>query len=224
MMTKSVQPRNTTKPGQYEWSRIAGMALFFLPLVLTCVIFANVRPAYSSKESVIHRVNQATVPAKQTYIDSVKTLTQETVAAREQYQGGTFRVLARKSHIVRFRCSSCHLDKKVTAINGQELTHGNVKINHGREGNGLSCIDCHHPEDRDFLEDKKGNKIDFDHSYQLCGQCHFRQKRDWLGGAHGKRVTYWAGERVVFNCTTCHNPHSPRFEKRYPATYSLPTD
>ncbi len=54
----------------------------------------------------------------------------------------------------------------------------------------------------------RGQKIDFDHSYQLCGQCHFRQKRDWLGGAHGKRETYWAGERVVRNCTSCHNPHS----------------
>jgi predicted CXXCH cytochrome family protein len=28
----------------------------------------------------------------------------------------------------------------------------------------------------------------------------------------------------VFNCTTCHNPHSPRFEKRFPATYSVPID
>ncbi|NNF47309.1 MAG: cytochrome C, partial [Desulfofustis sp.] len=87
-----------------------------------------------------------------------------------------------------------------------------------------TCIDCHHPEKRDYLEDKKGRKIDFDHSYQLCGQCHFRQKRDWLGGAHGKRVTNWAGDRVVFNCTTCHNPHSPRFEKRFPATYSVPIE
>jgi predicted CXXCH cytochrome family protein len=22
------------------------------------------------------------------------------------------------------------------------------------------------------------------------------------------------------NCVSCHNPHSPRFEKRFPATYS----
>jgi predicted CXXCH cytochrome family protein len=25
---------------------------------------------------------------------------------------------------------------------------------------------------------------------------------------------------VIFNCTTCHDPHSPRFEKRFPVTYS----
>jgi formate-dependent nitrite reductase cytochrome c552 subunit len=27
---------------------------------------------------------------------------------------------------------------------------------------------------------------------------------------------------VVYNCASCHNPHSPRFEKRFPATYSVP--
>lgn len=61
----------------------------------------------------------------------------------------------------------------------------NVDIDHGREGSAPTCIDCHHPQDRDVLEDKKGNKIDYDHSHQLCGQYPFRQKRDWLGGAQG---------------------------------------
>lgn len=152
----------------------------------------------------------------------VAPVTQPTVIAGEDYQGGAFRVLARKGEINRFRCGSCHNGQPVAANNARNLTHGDVVVNHGREGNALACIDCHHPEDRDALEDKKGNKIDFDHSYQLCGQCHFRQKRDWLGGAHGKRVSFWAGERVVYNCTTCHNPHSPRFPARFPATYAVP--
>ena len=43
-----------------------------------------------------------------------------------------------------------------------------------------------------------------------------------VGGAHGKRLSYWAGQRVVTNCASCHNPHSPRFEKRWPVTYSPP--
>ncbi len=133
-------------------------------------------------------------------------------------------MLARKELIERYKCSSCHTDKPVDVNLGMELTHGNVQLEHGSEGQALTCIDCHHPDDRDYLEDKKGRKIDFDHSYQLCGQCHFRQKRDWLGGAHGKRASNWAGERVVFNCATCHDPHSPRFEKRFPATYSVPID
>jgi hypothetical protein len=43
-----------------------------------------------------------------------------------------------------------------------------------------------------------------------------------MGGAHGKRVTNWAGTRVVKSCTSCHDPHSPLFKKRWPKTYSPP--
>jgi cytochrome c2 len=43
-----------------------------------------------------------------------------------------------------------------------------------------------------------------------------------VGGAHGKRISYWAGQRVVKNCTACHDPHSPRFKKRWPVIYSPP--
>ncbi len=173
----------------------------------------------SGGTTVLDRIDKATEPYDNNTIESVQPLNDETVLARERYQGGTFRVLARKKQIVRFRCSNCHNDKPVTVKAGAQLTHGDIQLSHGQPGS-LACIDCHHPEKRDFLEDKKGNTIDLDHSYQLCGQCHFRQKSDWVGGAHGKRAEYWAGERVVFNCTSCHNPHSPRFEKRFPATYS----
>jgi len=181
-------------------------------------------PSAASEGGVLERIGKATTPYDKTAVESVQPLTDETVVAKERYQGGTFKVLARKKLIERYRCSSCHNDKPVAARNGEALTHGSIAITHGQNGNNLSCIDCHHRDDRDSLEDKKGQKIDFDHSYLLCGQCHFRQKRDWLGGAHGKRVAYWTGERVVFNCTTCHNPHAPRFAKRFPATYSPPSE
>ena len=178
----------------------------------------------ASEGSVLDRIGIATAPYDNSAVDSVQPITEETVAAKERNQGGTFKILARKKNIERYPCSSCHNGKPVAARDGEALTHGSVSIDHGREGSSLSCIDCHYRDDKDFLEDKKGQKIDFDHSYLLCGQCHFRQKRDWLGGAHGKRVTYWAGARVVYNCTTCHNPHAPRFAKRFPATYSPPSE
>lgn len=157
-------------------------------------------------------------------VEKVRPVARKTVLAKEQYQGRPFRVLTRKNEINRFACSNCHTDKPTRVNQGAELTHGTISIDHGREGEALTCIDCHHPDERDYLWDKKGEKIDYDHSYQLCGQCHFRQKRDWLGGAHGKRVANWAGERVIYSCASCHDPHSPRFEKRYPATYSPPLD
>ena len=196
----------------------------WLCLCLLGVFLAVPETAHASQgESILEIIRQANAPFDQDSVDSVYPLSEKTVRARD-HQGGTFRVLARTEFIERYKCTTCHKKKKVNVNKGAELTHGDVKIKHGEGDNELVCVDCHHAVERDFLEDKKGRKIDLDHSYQLCGQCHFRQKRDWLGGAHGKRVKYWAGERVIRNCTTCHNPHSPRFKKRMPATYSLPLD
>ncbi len=191
-------------------------------LLLTTIIYTD--NVWASQDLVLDHIKQATTPYDNMQIESVYPITQKKVTAQMQYQGGSFKVLARKSFIERYRCSKCHNDTFVQIKNATELTHGNVMINHGKDGNELTCGDCHHDEKRDFLQDKKGREIDFDHSYQLCGKCHFRQKRDWIGGAHGKRVTYWAGERVIRNCATCHNPHSPKFPKRFPATYSEPLD
>ena len=194
-------------------------------LVLVWVFsFAAVSTGFASEKSFLDEIKEIDRSFDNRSVPLDRYVVEDTVLAKESHQRGPFRVLARKQSIERYRCSSCHNDKPIRVNLGLELTHGDVRIEHGREGAALTCIDCHHPEERDFLEDKKGRKIDFDHSYQLCGQCHFRQKRDWLGGAHGKRVANWAGDRVVYNCTTCHNPHSPRFAKRFPATYSVPLD
>lgn len=192
-------------------------------LFLFCVL-AFSHQAIASGKSFLDEVYKSEKKFDARSVPLDKQVLEEAVLAKEEYQGGSFRVLARKKMIGRYKCSSCHTEKPVTATQAQELTHGDVSLDHGKDGQALDCIDCHHLEKRDYLEDKKGREIDFDHSYLLCGKCHFRQKRDWLGGAHGKRVSNWAGERVVFNCTSCHNPHSPRFKKRYPATYSVSLD
>ncbi|AGF79813.1 hypothetical protein UWK_03286 [Desulfocapsa sulfexigens DSM 10523] len=196
-------------------------SLFFLLLgtfLLSCPF------VMASENSVMDRINAAEEPFNNMKIETAYELPVKTVRAKESYQGGTFRVLARKDSITKFRCSVCHTEKNVLIRDGALFTHSDIEINHGRGGDKLSCIECHDENDRDSLSDAEGKKIDFDHSYQLCGQCHFRQKRDWLGGAHGKREAYWAGERVVRNCTSCHSPHSPAFEKKMPVTYSLPLD
>jgi len=144
------------------------------------------------------------------------------VIVKEPYQGGPFYTQSRKSEIGRFQCSSCHTGKDVTINQAKEAAHGDIKLFHGAVDDPNACDTCHNLSDRDYLGTDSIAKIDFDHSYQLCGTCHFRQKKDWVGGAHGKRVQNWAGQRVVQNCTGCHNPHSPRFSKRWPATFSLP--
>jgi hypothetical protein len=172
--------------------------------------------------SVLERINGAVEPFDNQKIESAHRLNLKTVVAEESYQGGEFRVLARKEFINRYRCSGCHTEKPMLAREGALFTHGDITINHGLRGAALVCTECHLEKERDFLVDSQGRKIDFDHSYQLCGKCHFRQKRDWLGGAHGQRETYWAGERVVKNCTSCHNPHAPAYPTKMPATFSLP--
>ncbi len=190
-------------------------------LLLGAIVLVS-QKTFAGNKSVLDHINAANEPFDPMKIESTHPLSEKTVQAKELYQGGTFRVLARKDAIQRFRCSSCHTNKKPLARNGFSFTHADIIINHGYEGDSLACLDCHQDKEKDFLVGKKNHKVSFDHSYQLCGKCHFRQKSDWLGGAHGKRLKYWAGERVIYNCTTCHNPHSPRFKKRMPATFSLP--
>jgi len=200
---------------------IIPFAMPFPVLLLFTLLFSG-HSVLANEKSFLDGIKKTVKPFDTETVKKVRPVIRKTVLALEEYHGRSFQVLARKQEIERYKCSNCHGEKPVLVKQGFELTHGDVIINHGRAGNELSCIDCHSEEDRDYLEDKKGRKIDFDHSYKLCGQCHFRQKRDWLGGAHGKRVSNWAGERIVYNCASCHNPHSPRFSKRFPATYSVP--
>ena len=155
-------------------------------------------------------------------LESIIALPQNTIMVRTPDQGGRFWTETRKDKIGRFTCSQCHNDKPVSIAKAAEVAHGDIRLNHGSPDKPLSCYTCHNKEERDYLVTEAGTKIDMDHSYQMCGQCHFRQKKDWVGGAHGKRLSYWAGRRVVKNCADCHNPHSPRFEKRWPVTYSPP--
>ncbi len=171
------------------------------------------------------RIKEATAPfPDEERVDSAIPPQVKKVAALTTYQGGSFWVEASKGRIERFRCSTCHTGKEkvVTIADADTMAHGDILIVHGEKNRRLTCIRCHHQDERDFLVTEEGKKVDFDHSYEVCGYCHFRQKKDWIGGAHGKRVANWAGKRVVKNCTFCHNPHSPRFAKRWPKTYSLP--
>lgn len=180
-------------------------------------------PAFANASTLTARIVAANSPYDENRIEAVQPLSEPTVWAQETFQGRKFKVLARKGLIERYPCHGCHNpEKKVLVNDGPLLSHGEIRMRHGQGQNNLTCDQCHHNQDRDALVDKQGKKIDLDHGYQLCGQCHFRQKRDWLGGAHGKRVGYWSGGRTIRNCTTCHNPHAPKFKKRMPATYSLP--
>jgi hypothetical protein len=179
--------------------------------------------AFSEEGGVVKTYKNATAPFDdEKQVDSVLLIPDTTVQVKTKYQGGLFWTETRKDKTERFKCSQCHNNKNVKVAQAAEIAHGDIILDHGGQDKPLSCYTCHKKDDRNFLVTEEGSKVDMDHSYQMCGQCHFRQKKDWVGGAHGKRVSYWAGTRVVKTCTSCHDPHSPLFEKRWPKTYSPP--
>lgn len=116
-------------------------------------------------------------------------------------------------------CRACHGPEKDFPINLKRredlLVHRNIQLNHG--GVRVWCLDCHHPDNRNFLLPlSDGRPITFERSYLLCGKCHGTIFRDWRNGIHGKRTGYWNGEKTYHLCVTCHNPHSPRFKSLEP--------
>ncbi len=194
---------------------------YFLPGLL--VFFAAHTCFSSDTGGVMSKIKNATQRTDSQHLAGAAIQTPKNIVkATMTYQGGTFYTETRKDRIKRFNCRDCHNNKKVHVQNATAISHADIKVVHGAKGEPLSCNTCHSEDDRNVLVTSKENQIDFDHVYNMCGQCHFRQKKDWIGGAHGKRVTFWAGERVVKNCTSCHDPHSPRFKKRWPSTYSVP--
>ncbi|MCL5124369.1 MAG: hypothetical protein M1511_07720 [Deltaproteobacteria bacterium] len=116
-------------------------------------------------------------------------------------------------------CRACHGPEKDFPTNFKRredlLVHTNIKLNHG--GVRLWCLDCHNPENRNYLLPlSDGKPIDFEHSYLLCGKCHGTKYRDWRYGIHGKRTGFWNGTKNYYLCVSCHDPHSPRFKPLAP--------
>jgi hypothetical protein len=127
-----------------------------------------------------------------------------------------FTVVARKDQLTLYPCSMCH---KVLPLNTQprKLVAAPHPAALRHAGGRIWCLDCHLGTDRDWLHSINGTKIDFNESYQLCGQCHGARQRDWAFGAHGKRVAGWQGERQIYACTHCHDPHNPALAPRAPS-------
>lgn len=137
--------------------------------------------------------------------------------APEEFKGypaaPPFSVVTRRENILLYPCSQCHnllplntLPRKLIASPHQ------ATLQHG--GGRFWCLDCHQAKDRQWLRTIDGDKVDFNDSSRLCGQCHGARQRDWAFGAHGKRVAGWNGERQIYACTHCHDPHSPVLKLR----------
>jgi hypothetical protein len=114
-----------------------------------------------------------------------------------------------------FPCSSCHADLKPNPTR-RSLTamHDDIQLRHDELHRW--CLDCHDAADRDSLHLASGERIPFERSYLLCGQCHGEKLRDWRAGVHGRRTGSWNGQKSYLLCAHCHNPHQPRFRALAP--------
>jgi hypothetical protein len=131
-----------------------------------------------------------------------------------------FDVLARESELARAPCANCHTVPIATLQArrpaSEPRAHWTVSLVHAAD-TVMTCATCHASSDPGALRLLEGEPVGFDHAYAVCAQCHSPQRRDWEGGAHGKRVGGWTSPRVVYNCTECHDPHQPAFGTRWPA-------
>lgn len=132
------------------------------------------------------------------------------------YEGAPlFSVVSREDKLPLLPCEQCHQPDPPKLENLTELMalHPNpVEIYHG-EGR-MWCLVCHKSKESDFLRTLRDEKVRFDDSYLVCGQCHNDQQKDWYFGGHGKRVANWRGKRTLYNCTYCHDPHDPSIKPR----------
>lgn len=93
------------------------------------------------------------------------------------------------------------------------FAHANIKLNHGTNDR---CYNCHMISDRNKYVADDGSAIMVQLPEQLCKRCHGLIYNDWQLGTHGKWTGKWAGglqgEKKIYTCTECHDPHDPKYK------------
>lgn len=135
--------------------------------------------------------------------------------AFQGYEGARpFEVVPRKDQLTFYPCAQCH---QFIQPNPEIRTLQSPHVNELKHGEGrIWCLSCHHENDRDYLSTILGEKVDFDGADLVCGGCHANRHKDWHFGGHGKRVSNWQGERVIYSCAHCHDAHEPYIKPREP--------
>jgi hypothetical protein len=122
-----------------------------------------------------------------------------------------------------FPCTFCHDESlKPNATRRTVEDHEDIVLKHFTQQQDRWCLDCHDKDNRDVLHLASGERIPFDESYRLCGQCHGEKYRDWRVGVHGRRTGQWNGQKSYLLCVNCHSPHDPLFKPMHPKPAPLP--
>ena len=125
-----------------------------------------------------------------------------------------FSIKPRIPELTYYPCTQCHQFMTPNPEIRELRSPHPAILNHGDER--IWCLTCHKIDDRDKLTNLLGEDIDFDEAPTLCASCHMQRHRDWAFGGHGKRVANWQGEREVWSCPECHDPHEPAIKLRPP--------
>lgn len=196
--------------------RMMKRVMFFLPLVFLFLASCS-GPSTGHEEGIIERLEHESAHAEKPEVDIELLLLEiESVQVKSDLEV-PFHTLARTDQIQKYPCSTCH-EGSLKSEESSRLAepHQDIQLNHA-DASVMSCTTCHAADNLDSLHTLTGTSIEFDHSYQVCSQCHSQEFEDWEGGAHGKRVGGWAPPRVIETCTSCHNPHDPAWDTRWPA-------
>lgn len=192
-----------------------GLTIIVLTLVFMGVVGCTANSDAHS-ESLVTRLEHDSTHAEPAQIDITELLVEYQTVEVETDSEPSFHVLARTDEIEKYPCASCHETPLDETLSAEIDPHWDIIPNHAST-DVMSCVTCHGTENFDTLYTLADTPVEFDHSYQVCAQCHDPQYDDWLGGAHGKRLEGWAEPRVIENCVGCHNPHDPAWDKRWPA-------
>jgi hypothetical protein len=125
-----------------------------------------------------------------------------------------YSVVPRDGALNFYPCEDCHAVIPVNETRRVLYSPHPGVLDHG--AGRVWCLDCHAGENRNALQTLAGEEVDFNSAYLVCGQCHYQPQKDWFFGAHGKRVGTWQGDRELYNCTHCHDPHAPAVRPRAP--------
>lgn len=176
-----------------------------------------------SHEPVAERIARAVPQDPSGGLSSEKHLADTRQIPARRFDGvPAFYIAARRAELRRFPCRECHtepLERLKARKRTEKNAHWEIELRHAGEQT-MACATCHAGGNMESLKMLNGQPVEFDHAYEVCGQCHSGQAKDWTGGAHGKRLGGWAPPRVISNCTACHNPHQPKLEKRWPSRSS----
>jgi hypothetical protein len=125
-----------------------------------------------------------------------------------------FDVVSRRGELKFFPCAACHDQMTPNPERRKLFSPHPAALDHG-DGR-FWCLDCHAAEGRNELHTLTGQRVSFDRADRVCAQCHYTPHRDWAFGAHGKRVADWQGDRRIYSCAHCHDPHAPAVRPRAP--------